>query len=77
VARAEEVVRVVEGLDYVTTNSILYNSLIDCMVKSRHKDNALQAEEILVSMERMHRSGNTHVRPNPYAYRCEMINVLT
>lgn len=74
-ARAEEVVRRVEGLDYVTPNSILYNSLIDCMVKSRHKDNSLQAEDILLRMEQMHRSGNPHVRPNSYAYRYEMIHI--
>lgn len=74
-ARAEEVVRRVEGLDFVTPNSILYNSLIDCMVKSRHKDNSLQAEDILLRMEQMHRSGNPHVRPNSYAYRYEMIHI--
>lgn len=75
VARAEEVIRTAEGLDYVSPNSILYNSLIDCIVKSRHKDNSLQAEEILVKMEQMHRSGNPHVRPNSYAYRYAMIHV--
>lgn len=75
VARAEEVIRTVEGLDYVSPNSILYNSLIDCMVKSKHKDKSLQAEEILVKMEQMHRSGNPHVRPNSYAYRYAMIHV--
>ena len=45
------------------------------MVKSRHKDNSLQAEDILLRMEQMHRSGNPHVRPNSYAYRYEMIHI--
>jgi pentatricopeptide repeat protein len=68
VARAEEVVRRVEEVDFVTPNSILYNSLIDCMVKSRHTDSSLQAEKVLLKMEQMHRSGNRHVQPNSYAY---------
>jgi pentatricopeptide repeat protein len=75
VARAEEVVRRVEGLDYVTPNTILYNSLIDCMVKSRRKDNSLQAEDILLRMEQMYRSGNNNVRPNSYAYRYGIFDV--
>ncbi|KAL7537018.1 hypothetical protein ACHAXR_007541, partial [Thalassiosira sp. AJA248-18] len=68
VARAEDVVRKVEELEYVSPNSILYNSLIDCIVKSRRKDNAVNAEKILLRMEEMHRSGNNYVRPNSYAY---------
>jgi len=69
VTRAKEVVRKVEELEYVSPNSILYNSLIDCIVKSgQNNDNALEAEEILLRMEEMHRSGNSHVRPNSYAY---------
>lgn len=63
-ARAEEVVSKVEELKYVSPNSILYNSLIDCMVKS-----ASRAEEILLKMEQMNRSGHSDVRPNSYAYR--------
>jgi pentatricopeptide repeat protein len=73
VAHAEEVVRRVEGLDYVTPNTILYNSLIDCIVKSRHRYNSLQAENVLLKMEQIHRSGNSNVRPNSYAYRYGMI----
>ena len=69
VARAEEVVHKVEELKYVSPNSILYNSLIDCMVKSRRKDSASRAEEILLKMEQMNRSGHSDVRPNSYAYR--------
>lgn len=69
VALAEEIVRKVEQLDYVAPNSILYNSLIDCVVKSRHRDNAAQAEEILHRMELLHRTGNSDVKPNAYAYR--------
>ena len=69
VERAEAVVRQVEELDYVTPNSILYNSLIDCIVKSKRRDRASQAESILLKMEQMHRDGNPDVRPNSYAYR--------
>ena len=58
-----------EQLDYVYPNSILYKSLIDCVVKSRLRDNASQAEEILRRMEYLHRAGNTDVKPNAYAYR--------
>ena len=68
VPRAEAIVQKVEELDYVSSNSILYNSLIDCLVKSRHRDNAAQAEEVLLRMEDMNRSGNSNVRPNSYAY---------
>ena len=69
VARAEEVVRKVEELEYVNPNSILYNSLIDCIVKSRNKGSALQAEKILHKMEQMNRLGNSDVCPSPYSYR--------
>ena len=68
--RAKEVVCKVEELEYVSPNSILYNSLIDCIVKSRNNDNASsEAEEILLRMEQNHRAGNSNVRPNSYTYR--------
>ena len=67
VAHAEEVVRRVGGLDYVTPNTILYNSLIDCMVKSRRRDYSLQAENVLLKMEQIHCSGNLNVCPYSYA----------
>jgi len=73
VARAKEVVCKVEELEYVSPNSILYNSLIDCIVKSRHNDNASsEAEEILLRMEQNHRAGNSNVRPNSYTYSMVM-----
>jgi len=73
VSHAKEVVRKVEeDLHYVAPNSILYNSLIDCIVKSGQReganDAASQAEEVLRTMEVMHRSGNSNVRPNAYGY---------
>mmetsp|Transcript_2926 Transcript_2926/g.5421 ORF Transcript_2926/g.5421 Transcript_2926/m.5421 type:complete len:391 (-) Transcript_2926:161-1333(-) len=68
VARAKEIVRKVEELDYVSPNSILYNSLIDCILKSNDNDNSSGAEEVLVRMEQMHRSGRPNVGPNPYTY---------
>ena len=70
VARAKEIVRKVEELEYVSSNSILYNSLINCITNSR-RHNTSEAEEILVRMEQMHRSGNSNVCPNSYAYRYE------
>ena len=71
-ARAKEIIRKVEELDYVSPNSILYNSLIDCIVRSKQHHNASDAEEILLKMERMHRAGNAKVRPNSYAYSMVM-----
>ncbi len=76
-SRAEEIVQRVEQLDYVSPNSILYNSLIDCVVKSRRRDNASHAEEILRRMEHMHRAGNSNVKPNAYAYRYDLANGLS
>ncbi|KAL9188124.1 hypothetical protein ACHAXT_006502 [Thalassiosira profunda] len=68
VPRAEEVVRRVEELEYVSPNSILYNSLIDCIVKSRCENSASRADDILLKMEQMHQAGNSDVCPNSYAY---------
>ena len=70
--RAKAIIQKVEELDYVTPNSILYNSLIDCLVKSGHKENASEAEHILLRMEDMSRSGNSNIRPNSYAYSMVM-----
>ena len=69
VARAEDIIQKVEELEYVSSNSILYNSLIDCIVKSKEPDSALKAEKILIKLEEMHRNGNKNVRPTPFAYR--------
>lgn len=70
VARAEEVVRKVEeDLDYVSSNSVLYNSLIDCIVKSQDYGSMSRAEDVLLKMEKMHKSGFSNVHPNSYAYR--------
>lgn len=69
VRHAKDIVLKVEELEYVSSNTILYNSLIDCIVKCGQDHNASEAEELLFRMEQMHRSGNSNVCPNSYTHR--------
>ncbi len=62
------IVRNVEELDYVSPNSVLYNSLIDCITKNGGINASSQAEDVLAKMRQMHNEGHSDVRPTPYAY---------
>lgn len=68
VEQAQMVVRNVEELDYVSPNSVLYNSLIDCVTKNGGINAPSEAEEILAKMQQMYNNGHLDVRPNSYAY---------
>lgn len=68
VEQAQMIVRNVEELDYVSPNSVLYNSLIDCITKNGGLNAPSQAEDVLAKMRQMHNEGHSDVRPNPYAY---------
>ena len=68
VKQAQMIVQTVEDLDYVSPNSVLYNSLIDCITKNGGIDAPSQSEEILEKMKQMHNDGHSDVRPNSYAY---------
>lgn len=55
------------------TNTVLYNSLIDCIVRTGGKGSAQRAEGVLRKMELVQQSGNSSVKPDSYAYRCEYL----
>jgi hypothetical protein len=68
VEQAQKIVRTVEELDYVSPNSVLYNSLIDCITKRSSRDAPSQAEDVLAKMQQMHNDGHSDVRPTSYTY---------
>ena len=50
-------------------NTILYNSLINTIVKSGAIDSSARADQVLKRMELTRQSGNLEVSPDSFAYR--------
>ena len=66
VARAEEIIQKAEELDYITLNSYLYNSFIDCIVNGDAPDKSSKAEAVLMKMEQQQQ---LDIKPSEYSYR--------
>ena len=54
---------------YSQPNTVLYNSLINTIVKSGKRDSSSRADEVLKRMENAREAGNTDVNADSFAYR--------
>jgi hypothetical protein len=57
-----------EGYDSVRPCVRAYSIVLSIIARSKRKDKAVKAQELLHRMESEHRNGNTSCRPNVYSY---------
>lgn len=57
-----------QGYDSVRPCVRAYSIVLSIIARSRRKDKAVKAQEILHRMESEHRNGNASCRPNVYSY---------